>query len=354
MQWRGRVHEQLRPEPAALGYEVVTSDVEIEHVGYQDAVLAVRKHQRKLRLLRMDYAVNPEDPSTLFHLGMACAKLGTAAEARKYLLRLAALSAARGDYLRRVYGMLAELSLGEGKFADALRMADRGLAMFPDDEQLRYVAAQVLYEIGKYDMAAGLLAAVMNGSQPPSPYECGPNHIRRKLAPRALAAVQRMQGDFAGAEATLLKVAGEFPADTQSWYNLGLVYLDTNRREGLALALDRLSACPNGVFFANLLRAVRCLRSDQLEAAGAMIDQLVSESPHTPLPRMLRVEWLSRSRAPLGSQIQALCDLLRIQPGNAEARGWLNKLEAASLPALPAVGDGCTSVVLMPGVVAAG
>src|SRR5262245_39146493 len=68
--WHGRVHEQLRTGDAAAAYEKLPSDVQIQHVGYLDPALCHRKQFRKLRLLRMEYAVNPDDPNVLFHLGL--------------------------------------------------------------------------------------------------------------------------------------------------------------------------------------------------------------------------------------------------------------------------------------------
>src|SRR5688572_23934463 len=108
--WRGRVHEQLRPNPVELGYELTTCDIQIDHVGYQDSGLRQRKLQRDVRLLRMDYAVEPDDASTLLHLGLAYAELRNFPEARKYLQRLLSGSEG-GEHLRRVFAALAEMSL---------------------------------------------------------------------------------------------------------------------------------------------------------------------------------------------------------------------------------------------------
>jgi hypothetical protein len=64
---------------------------------------------------------------------------------------------------------------------------------------------------------------------------------------------------------------------------------------------------------------------------------------------MLRVEWLSGTRAPVASQIRAVRDVLRLQPWNAEAQGWLKNLErVAPRPApAPAVLTGASENVVL-------
>ena len=54
LRWQGRVHEQLAPSLSRLGYQLLASDVRVQHVGYCDAAVHLRKLQRDLRLLRMD------------------------------------------------------------------------------------------------------------------------------------------------------------------------------------------------------------------------------------------------------------------------------------------------------------
>jgi len=49
LRWHGRVHEQLFPDPVALGYEWVFTDIQVVHVGYLDHALCERKARRKLR-----------------------------------------------------------------------------------------------------------------------------------------------------------------------------------------------------------------------------------------------------------------------------------------------------------------
>jgi len=347
LRWQGRVHEQLRPEVGQLGYEVLWNDVQIHHLGYQDLALQQRKLQRDVRLLRMDYAVNPDDASTLVHLGLAYFHLGRYDEARPCFERLIRSASAPADHLRQVYGALATMLQREGKPDEALAVVDQGLTLFPDGEFLLYLRADCLYELDRYREAKSALTRIL--TNPGARQYCGgvPGQIKEKLAPRKLADVLRLEREFASAEILLKSLLNRFPDDTISWYTLGRVYIDFQHRAKLLGVVERLRSCPQGDIFASLLLATWHLTQRELEPAGKLIDQLISLAPQMPLPRLLRAEWLAQSGAPVAKRILACRDILRLQPGNLDARRVLQSLEAASAQsAAVAPGDLCTSVVL--------
>jgi tetratricopeptide (TPR) repeat protein len=347
IRWRGRVHEQLDPYPLALGYELNRSDIQIDHVGYLDATARQRKLQRNVRLLRMDYAVDPGDGSTLAHLGLAYARLGNHSEAKKCLLTLLAAQPGAADHLRPVYATLAEMALREGKPQEAIQVVGRGLACFPQDEHLLYVQAKALYELGKYDAAKSILAGIIASGQSPRYHAGAPSEIKRKLAPRNLGEVLRMQRALPAAEATLLGVVNDFPEDTLSWHALGRVYIDTNNHQKFHEIVERLRLCPRGDIFASLLLAAWHLLHNELEPAELVIEHLICTAPEMPLARLLRAEWLAASGAPPESRIAAYRDFLRLQPGNAYAAGILQRLQSAQRAASSGRADECcTSVVL--------
>ena len=153
------------------------------------------------------------------------------------------------------------------------------------------------------------------------------SNIKNKLAPHMLGAVQRMQRAFDQAEATLRALLQEFPSDVSGWYNLGLVYIDQGRGQQVAEVGQRLLMVPGGVRDAGLLAVLWQLRRGDPALAGPLLNQVIADAPHSPRPRMLRAEWLSRMQAPIEAQIQALRDILRVQPGNVEARQWIEKAQ---------------------------
>jgi glycosyltransferase involved in cell wall biosynthesis len=354
LSWKGRVHEQLIIAPGSPPCESIPSDIEIEHVGYLDLAAVRRTMQRNIRLLQMDYAVDPTDSSTLFHLGITYSRVGTYAEARKYLLEVIRTHNGDLDLLRRVFGALAELSINQSEFGEAEEMARRGLAFFPNDEYLLYLLSQVLYEVHRYDEARATLEQTMFRSTARLPLAGGPGHIRSKLAPRKLGAVLRMQGNFPAAEAALQLLLHQYPDDTHGWYLLGLVYLDTGDGAKLVEVVNRLAPCPQGPIYGAMLQAAWHLRQNQLVEARPLIDRLVAEIPEWPLPRLLRAEWLARCGASPDDQKRALHDLLRVRPGNRYALVRLQALSQppaapAWAPTAPAANEWGTSVIVTAG-----
>jgi tetratricopeptide (TPR) repeat protein len=327
LHWEGRVHEQLRPDFGALGYETHWSDIRIEHVGYQDPALYQRKLHRDVRLLRMDYAVNPDNASTLVHLGTAYYHLGRWSESKQYLQRLLTRNQPPGDHLRQVYAVLASISLREGALQSALGTLQEGLSLFPSDAYLLYLKADCLYELDEYEDARQTLVHLL-ATGDASAYQGGtPGDIRSTLAPRKLGDVLRLQRMFSAAEAVLQQVVDRFPADTLSWHTLGRVYIDARRKDQLKEVVSRLLVCPQGEIFGSLLLASWHLLTGDLPQAGALIDRLIGQAPQMPMPRVLRAELLARICAPIPQRIAALKDVLRVQPGNADAQRVLNNLQ---------------------------
>lgn len=333
--WQGRVHEQLRPPLGELGYELVFCDVTIEHVGYRDAAARQRKLQRDLRLLRMDYTVAPHDTSTRLHLGMTCFQLGRFDEARQHLrfvLQQAGQPASRGPaegceaaHLRQVYAALAEIAMRLGQPREALPVLEQGLARFADDEYLRYLLAECHYLLDEFSRARQVLEELIALPAGPRYHGGVPGQIRELVAPRKLADTLRLLGRLNEAEAVLRALLIRFPRDTHSWHTLARVYLDAGDRARFEQAAASLNGCPQGEIFVALLWALWHLRFGPKDQAGAHIDRAIALAPQMPLPRVLRAEWLIATGAPREACIQALKDVLRVQPGHVEARQLLER-----------------------------
>jgi tetratricopeptide (TPR) repeat protein len=345
--WQGRVHEQLRPAPIDLGYEQVWSDIEIRHVGYQDPAVKQRKLNRDLRLLRMDYAVDPDDMSTLVHLGLTYFHLGRVQQARTTLQHLLKLDKSPGEHLRQVYGVLATMEMQEGNLLDMLTIVDQGLQLFPTGEYLLYLRAECLYELDRYAEAKVALSQIISGPAVRQYRGGSPGEIREKLAPRRLADIYRLERDFASAEAALLSIVGRYPDDTLSWHMLGRVYLDSRQEAKLYGVIERLKPCPQGPIFGSLLLAIWHLTVRQFDRAGELIEQLVSQAPMMPMPRILRAEWLTQIGAPTEARIHACRDILRVQPGNSDARRMLDSLQVREKPVMAVSGADVSSSVVV-------
>jgi tetratricopeptide (TPR) repeat protein len=349
LRWEGRVHEQLTPCPSALGYEQIFTDLQIDHIGYQDPVLLERKSRRKIRLLRMDYAVDPNNPCTLLQLGLALGRTNRP-EARRHLLSLVERNLGRLACVQRAYCTLAELAIHERQPHQAVQFAQRGLAIFPDDEHLLFTQAAAWHLLESYSAAIANLQRIIHSPPSPQLRMASPADIREKLAPRLLGSILRLQRSFPEAEATLKTILQRFPQDNISWYDLGMVYLDQVRMNEFAQVVQTLLRLPTGTVDAGLLTALWYLRNGNPQPAGPIIDQLISDAPRMSHPRMLRCEWLSRCGAPLEAQAQSLRDVIRIEPSNVEAPRWLKQIEhaqaAAAAPLPPALAP--TTIPLAP------
>jgi glycosyltransferase involved in cell wall biosynthesis len=351
IRWRGRVHEQIWSNLSNLGYELVWSDVQIDHTGYQDTATEQRKLARNLRLLRMDYATDPDDTSTLTHLGLAYFHAHRFDQARLYLRRLLSLPNFPGEHLRHVYGVLATMDMRDGKPNDALATIDLGLEMFPSGDYLQYLKAECLYELNRFSEAREALLQVLKNPPAPQFNGCVPAEIRDRLAPLKLADICRLEGKFDGAESLLTAILARYPSDTHTWHALGRVFIDSRNWQKLCAAIDRLKSCPQGEIFADLLLAYRHLQMREFESARQAIDRLIAAAPLMPMPRIMRVELLNQVDASYNERIQACRDLLRMQPGNREAHVLLGRLEAvrsSQRPQEPAYG----SIVLTQGLAA--
>jgi glycosyltransferase involved in cell wall biosynthesis len=355
--WQGRVHEQLRPEANTLGYRFSWSDVVVRHLGYADGAAFKRKVNRDLRLLRMDYAVDPTHLPTLLHLGMAYFNAGRANESRYFLRQVIANTKQRCDHLRQVYCALATIEMHECKLNEALAVLDQGLAIFPTGEYLLYLRADCLYELDRYVEARATLLRLLNNPVEIQYRGSVPEGIREKLAPRKLADILRLQRQYASAEALFKSVLSRYPDDTLSWYLLGRVYFDVRQAAGLMQVVERLKYCAQGDIFSKLLLASWGLEQNDLGAARPLIDELIQAAPRMPLPRLLRLDLLERSHASVGERLEACRDMLRLQPGNPSVQRLASQLQTLQahqqMQTTPPSPTWSSTVVLGPGLSAA-
>ena len=328
LRWAGRVHEQLRLLTGETALDAVKCDVRIDHLGYQDRAMQQRKLQRNVRLLRMDYAIDPDDQSTLLHLGMSYLHLGRLGDAQEFLHKLIAAPTATGDHLRQVFASLAHVAIKQGNLAEALALLEQGTAKFPGEHYLQYLHAECLYEIDEFAAARTILLKIIESSDHASYHGGIPGDVKQHLAPRRLADVLRLEGDYASAESLCRRLLVRYPRDTHAWHTLGRIYLDGGRQAELLRVVEQLRDCPDGHVFAALLLALWHIGKREFAAATQQIDWLIAQAPRMPLPRLLRVELLTQTGAPIEERKKACRDALRLQPGNHDVMRILESLEA--------------------------
>ncbi len=330
LRWSRLVHEALTPWPTALGHEAVFTDIQIDHLGYQDARLKQRKLRRNLRLLQMEFAVSPDDPCILMDLASAYAQLGKSADSRQCLHAVIARSACLPLLLRRAYTTLGELENAEGNFAVSAQLLERALHRFPSDEYLLYMQSEALYNLGCHAEVKAKLIKILWQQPQKDCFRIGtPGDVRQRLARLALGEVLRVEGALAEAEEVVRDVVNDFPADASTWFFLGRVYIDWRQWKKLDDVMARLSDCANGGVFAGLLRAWSQFTRGEWLPAERTLEELIPQAPCMTLLRVLRAECLHHRDASPMMQIQACRDILRLQPHNRRALQILERLEAS-------------------------
>jgi glycosyltransferase involved in cell wall biosynthesis len=342
--WRRRIHEQLVFD-AVPGHEIRWTDVEIEHVGYRDPVLGRRKLNRDIRLLKLDYALNPDETDTLFYLGSAYVTAGEYGQALVYLKLCLDRAEYRSPMTRKLFGLLTESLSKLGRKQDAIAMACQGLANFPDDPELLYREATLHGEIGELPQAEACLLRLI--STPADRYiqlgvETGlNNHKARQL----LAILYCDQGRYRESERTLQELLAERPADAHAWVALGQLYLTQKKLRDVDYVSRQLDKCPDGEVYAAVLRAEGHMARNELVLARTLLDQAIALAPRLLWARLVLSDLLLREANDLRACVAAQQNILEIDPGNTMARHNLAALtRIAQQPA--ALAQLCTSEIV--------
>ncbi len=160
IRWDYRVHEQILLSLRRAGHRLDWTDVAIRHWGYQESTLSAAKLERNLRLLRLQQAERPDDPVTLYHLGLALGQQGRVAEAVPLLRR--SLERTPPDYSTRpkLYAVLSRGLQRLGQRKEALAVCRQGQREHADEVELLFMEALLRKRPVKTTVAApGMLRA---------------------------------------------------------------------------------------------------------------------------------------------------------------------------------------------------
>jgi GT2 family glycosyltransferase/tetratricopeptide (TPR) repeat protein len=159
--FEGRVHEQVRPSivRADPGAVILHAEAAIMHYGYSQGVERRReKTLRNISILKQALAEQPDDPWQHYHLGLSFYALGDLENsrrhyeaARKFLDTAGAPSEGQAQhpgypaaaFFRNYAICLSDL----GDYEQALRLADEGLAHFPDYPDLYFIKGQLYCDL---------------------------------------------------------------------------------------------------------------------------------------------------------------------------------------------------------------
>lgn len=326
VRWARRVHEQIVPSIERLGHQLVCSDVCIQHIGYQDAALYHRKANRNLRLLRMEFAVDPTDPVTLFNLGLENMGLGRYADALTFLLASLKHVRSQADWTRRLYALLCDALVKLDRHSEALAMTRDGLACFPNDPVLVTRRAQLLVETGHLEEAERYLLQLLRG---PAEYQrCAGEQaiVDRRQARSLLGRIYEEQGRPIEAERVFQELLAQHPTYVEGWVGLSYVYFAQQRHGDVEYVARQLEKCGHGSVYASIVRAESHMLRNEFAQARALLNATILQTPQMVWPRIVLGDLLMRSGAPLSECVAAQRDILRMDPGNFAAKSHLERM----------------------------
>jgi tetratricopeptide (TPR) repeat protein len=200
MRWKNRIYEDIMPALHAVGASVEWTDIAVHHLGYQDADVRARKHERNLRLLQLDQADNPDDPATLFSIGRMYTAMERPADALPMLRRSLELFDWGDPLGRGLYRLIVECHRLLGDPQQALAACRAGRAHYPLDAGLRCQEGELREEAGD---SAGAESCYLHLLREPetNPYGGLPAGSIEFWARHRLAALYAKQGRTVEAQA---------------------------------------------------------------------------------------------------------------------------------------------------------
>lgn len=158
-----RIHEQILASLRAVGGTIARCPAVVLHSGYDTSPEGQKKKRaRDARILDLELKERPDDPFTLFNLGMTDHYGGEHAGAVGWLRRCLEVSAPNDSIIRKAYALLA-LSLRELGEADAaLETVEAGLNVTPDDPELHFHRGHMLSARGRYEEAKAAYQAAVS------------------------------------------------------------------------------------------------------------------------------------------------------------------------------------------------
>lgn len=326
LRWTGRVHEQIVPALEKFGDELIYSDIRIEHVGYLDPAFCQRKANRDLRLLRMDYATDPDNAVTLFLLGTTYLRTGQTHQALAHLLKSLQLAPTYGDWVRRLYALIVDALIRLGRREEAYGMATEALHKFPLDVELTTRRAELLCDFNDLGSAERILRELLQSPRSRHLVHGASTYHDGREARALLGRIYRETQNFESAEQVFQELIAEQPAWIPPWVNLGYTYLMQQRWGDAEYVAKQIEKCDTGEPYALTLRAeVKAARGD-LATAKQLVEQAIARAPQLAWARIVLSDILLKDGTDREACIAVQRDILRLNPGNVHAEKTLETL----------------------------
>jgi tetratricopeptide (TPR) repeat protein len=334
IRWSQRVHEQILPAVQALGGACQQTDIIIDHLGYQDEHVRQRKHERNLRLLRLEVQEQPDHPFTLFNLGWALLMAGQPDEAISCLKRYRDKGRVTDTQAAKAYVLLAQAQRGLGRAHEALQECQQGRRLFPDDPELLFTEGLLYYQLGDSRQAASRLEELLQ-LRPSARLVVGVDDgLTSYLARHNLAVIYRDQGQLREAECQWRAVLQQRPRWGEVLVGLGELYVVQKRWADLHETCRRLDEIPAAKKVAAELRARGHLGRGEFATTRRILEKVVAEWPAQIWPKVLFSRVLLQQGWDWAAAEKTLRDILALDPRHKEATLNLATLRAERRKAL--------------------
>jgi predicted Zn-dependent protease len=131
-----------------------------------------------------------------------------------------------------------------------------------------------------------------------------------------LAEVYRDQGKLADAEREWRAALAEQPDFTVAWLCLGDMWLQHGRHQEVDQLAAQLQSKPGTSIDGTMLRARSLMMRKDFAAARKLIEETIARAPKNPWPRELLAHALLMEDRDAPALVQALRDLLAMDPTN--------------------------------------
>jgi FkbM family methyltransferase len=319
IRWRYRIHEQILGSVRQSGGEVLFTDVVITHTGYADPALRGRKLQRDLRLLEMEYSEQPRDPFTLFNLGQTCAELRHYDRASALLQESLERSHPTDSIVRKLYVLLSNCRLTQGRADLALQTCLKGQSVCPDDAELLFLEGVLREELGDLHGSRAALLRLL-GTEDGQHFASVVDGLRGHRGRHQLAHVCLRLHEYAEAETLWQGLLRQQPDFRPARLGLAEVCLAQGRWAELDGLLGLLGSDPAAELDAVLLRA-RVHRARQEFGPGRhLLEQARQRWPDS-LAVLIQYSYtLLQENTDHALADSVLAEILTRDPANQEAR----------------------------------
>ncbi len=231
MRYEGIIHEQMLPSAQRTGMPNEASQIRIVHKGYLKKHVEDRnKNERNLRILLEQEKAEPENPYCHFNLGQTYKMLGRVPEAeRHYRTALEILrplpDANTIPYFASLYFSYTDLVRENGRFQEALDLAEEGMKRFPQYADLQFTRGNIFLGMERYEEAIKIYEGcrkyagqVFAGGTDPG--------VSTYKATNAVGVCYAKLGKLALAKQYLKRALKEWPTPNAEIHtNLGIIYL---------------------------------------------------------------------------------------------------------------------------------